>query len=209
MNNEFSCSLNQGTLTVYCNDLTLCEISGVQEEDRDKMFLEVLSDYVGNLLTEEEYQQYEKELTSDERTSVAEDINTQKEKNSQLLAKRIEQFAFDRGEYNCSPDHQIWFIADITETPQAQNLALRSAVMRELYRIICGKEAGKGEETIDDIAKYLNDNLDYGDLDEEMYDRGEKLLNSLNKFDEFYNSLNDDSPSKKNSKRKNDIGIPF
>jgi DNA-binding transcriptional regulator GbsR (MarR family) len=81
--------------------------------------------------------------------------------------------------------------------------------MRELYSIICGKEAGKGEETIDDIAKYLNDNLDYGDLDEEIYDRGEKLLNSLNKFDEFYNSLNDDSPSKKNSKRKNDIGIPF
>ena len=202
MNNEFSCSLNQGTLTVYCNDRTLCEISGVQEKDRDKMFLEVLSDYVGNLLTEEEYQQYEEKLFPDEKERVTEDINAQKRKDSQLLAERIEQFAFDRGEYDCSPDHQIWFIADITETPQAQNLELRSAVMRELYSIICGKETGKGEETIDDIAKYLNDNLDYGDLDDEIYDRGEKLLNSLNKFDEFYNSLNNGKKEKTKMERE-------
>ena len=115
-----------------------------------------------------------------------ESLNIRKEFDSYNLATQVEQFMFDRKEYDRSPEEQTRFICDELEEGEKPSDNTRVAVRTSLTDIIKGN--GK-EDDIGSVMEYLNEEINNIDIESELYETAEDLLAKLDKFDEIYNSL--------------------
>lgn len=115
-----------------------------------------------------------------------ESLNIRKEFDSYNLATQVEQFMFDRKEYDRSPEEQTRFICDKLEEGEKPSDNTRVAVRASLTNIIKGNDK---EDDIGSVMEYLNEEMNNIDIESELYETAEDLIAKLDKFDEIYNSL--------------------
>lgn len=118
-----------------------------------------------------------------------ESLNIRKEFDSYNLASQVEQFAFERGEYDYPAEDRIWFIAANLKNGETVSDSVRSNVTVALEKAIKDEFIFlKLKEDIGSVIEYLEHDLNVN-TDNELCEKCEDLIAKLYKFDEVYNSL--------------------